>query len=158
MEVNGQKTYSIDQKLLWSYLQDPKVLAQITPGITSLDLLETNVYQSNSDIKLGPVKSVFKGKLTVKDIKEPESFTIQMEQLSRIGNVHADVHMHLEKISESETLLNFDAKARLSGLVARTGQRVLSGVANALTKEVFKSLEEYIDEHRVDDSQMHSTD
>jgi len=55
--------------------------------------------------------------------------------------VSADVKIHLSQRSENETELSFDGKANLSGLLARTGNRVLSGVANTLTKQFFKELE-----------------
>ena len=67
-----------------------------------------------------------------------------MKQESRIGNAHVRVDMKLNGVSDSKCELVFNGKANLSGLIARTGQRVLSGVANVITKEVFASLEEHI--------------
>lgn len=148
MKVSGEKAYVIDKELLWSYLMDPEVLAKITPGVSRLEVIEEGHYQSISEIKIGPVKGAFKGKLKVVEINEPDSFAIDMEQLSKIGNAHAKVHMNLETITAEETVLKFSADAKLSGLIARTGQRVLSGVANKVTKEVFSALEEYIEENK----------
>jgi len=127
---------------------DPEVLAKITPGVSNLEVVEEGSYQSISEVKIGPVKGVFKGKLKIADVDEPNSFTIDMEQLSKIGNAHAKVQLVLESENTEEIILKFDAKAKLSGLVARTGQRVLSGVANKITKEFFSALEEYIEENK----------
>ena len=82
------------------------------------------------------------------DKNEPSSFAIEMEQLSKIGNAHARVEMKLEDEEADQSKLSFDGKAKLSGIIARTGQRVLSAVANTITKEVFASLEEHIEENK----------
>jgi len=71
-----------------------------------------------------------------------------MEQLSKVGNAHVTVQMNLESIDETNSTLIFDGKANLSGVIARMGQRVLSGVANTITKEVFSELEKHIEENR----------
>jgi len=149
MNFSGQHDFNVDAQQLWSYLMDPEVLAKITPGVTRLQTIDVDQYKSISDIKIGPVKGKFTGKLSVADKQEPQAFTIQMEQLSKIGNAHAKVNMNLSEVESGTTKLSFDANAKLSGVIARTGQRVLSGVANTLTKEVFSALQKHIDEQKI---------
>lgn len=148
MKFSGQHEFNVDAQQLWDYLMDPQVLAKITPGVTRLQTIGNDQYKSISDIKIGPVKGKFTGKLSVADKQEPQAFKIEMEQLSKIGNAQAYVDMNLSEISAGNTKLSFDANAKLSGVIARTGQRVLSGVANTLTKEVFSALQKHIDEQR----------
>jgi len=149
MEVKGRHQFKVSREQLWKYLMDVDVLAKITPGISKLEALGDDHFKSYSNIKLGPVKSVFTGKLQVVNKEEPAAFLIKMEQLSKIGNAHVTVQMNLEQVDENNSALAFDGKANLSGVIARTGQRVLSGVANAITKEVFSELEKHIEENRV---------
>jgi len=149
MIVKGNHEFAVSIQKLWSYLMDPVVLAKITPGISELEPQGENKFKSISKIKIGPVKSSFTGNMEVVNKQEPTSFTIQMEQLSKIGNAHVKVDMQLSEKGDNTTLLAFDGKADLSGVIARTGQRVLSGVANAITKEVFAALEAHIAEEVV---------
>jgi len=149
MIVEGTHVFNVNAEQLWNMLMDPEVLAKITPGVSKLELIEEDHYKTVSEIKIGPVKGAFKGKLKVVDKEEPNSFAIQMEQLSKIGNAHARVDMHIKPHVEGGASLEFNGKANLSGLIARTGQRVLSGVANVIIKEVFSSLEEHIEEHKI---------
>ena len=141
MNVKGKHLFAVNREPLWNYLMDPEVLAKITPGVSDLEVLGPDEYKSISTIKIGPVKGSFSGKLRVIDKNEPEAFTIEIEQLSKIGNGHGAVQMFLNAVDDQQTELSFDGKARLSGLIARTGQRVLSGVANTISKEVFASLD-----------------
>ena len=146
MILNGTHIFDVDKNRLWDYLMDPDVLAKITPGVSELETLDENNFISVSTIKIGPVKGSFKGKLTVLDKCEPDSFAINMEQKSKIGNAQVKVTMELLESTPDSTELIFDGKANLSGVIARTGQRVLSGVANHITKEVFQALEKHIEE------------
>jgi len=148
MNVNGKHEFKISREQLWKYLMDVEVLAKITPGISKLESLGDDQFKTHSQIKLGPVKSTFTGKLQVLEKNEPAAFQIKMEQLSKVGNAHVTVQMNLESIDETNSTLIFDGKANLSGVIARMGQRVLSGVANTITKEVFSELEKHIEENR----------
>lgn len=148
MVVQGKYEFKVSSGKLWDYLMDVEVLAKITPGVSKLEGLGDDKYKSYSVIKIGPVKSTFTGKLQVVEKNQPRYFQIKMEQLSRIGNAHVTVHMNLEDNGSGMVALAFDGKANLSGVIARTGQRVLSGVANAITREVFSALEKHIEENR----------
>ena len=149
MNFSGEHVFDESRQQLWDYLMDPEVLAKITPGGTSeLERLDDDRYKTLTNIKLGPVKGSFKGKLNLIDKKEPESFGIQMEQLSKIGNAAADMHLTLSEVSEEQTKLSFQANAKLSGVIARTGQRVMSGVAQKITQDIFDAIEKHIEEQR----------
>lgn len=147
MNFSGEHVFNVARTQLWTYLMDPEVLAKITPGGKSeLEALGGDRYKTKTDIKLGPVKGSFDGKLNLVDKKEPYSFGIEMEQLSKIGNAQAEMQLRLEEVSDNETKLLFDADAKLSGVIARTGQRVMSGVAQKITKDIFESIEKHIEE------------
>jgi len=149
MDVKGKHLFNVSKQQLWEYLMDSEVLAKITPGVSKLEILDTDSYKTVSDIKIGPVKGSFKGKLKVVDKDSPNSFAIEMEQHSRIGNAHGRIEMNLADADSQQSELSFKGKAKLSGVIARTGQRVLSGVANTITREVFASLEKHIEEDAI---------
>ena len=80
----------------------------------------------------------------MEDKKEPTGFTLRVKQLSKIGNADATVNIQINELDGNLCELTFDGKAKLSGTLARTGQRVLGGVANTLTKQFFAALEEEV--------------
>ncbi len=144
MKLKGQHNFKTTPDVLWDKLMDADTLARITPGVSRLDSKGEDIYEAIADVKLGPVKGSFKGELSVLEKLEPESFILNIKQNSKIGNVSAEVHIFLKPITEEETEMSFDGKAKLSGLLARTGQRVLSGVANTLSKQFFSAMEEEV--------------
>lgn len=145
MKLSGEHTLEAPRKVIWDMLMDPKQLVNITPGISELIQKDDSNYEAVSEVKIGPVKGRFTGALSLQDMMEPESFTLLVKQNSKIGNVKADVLIHLDEIGNGETRLSFDGKAQMSGLLARTGARVVSGVANTLTKQFFEAFEKEIE-------------
>lgn len=142
MLLNGTHTLNASPNIIWGKLMDTDILAKIVPGISKLVKLADNEFEAISEIKLGPVSGKFSGGLTLTNIQEPSTFTLNVIQNSKIGNADAEIKINLFDLGNSQTELSFDGDAKLSGLLARTGQRVLSGVANSLTKQFFENFEE----------------
>ena len=141
MDLSGSHILPASAQQIWEMLMNPDTLAKVTPGISRLELESEGVYKAIAEVKIGPVSGKFEGKAEVAEPVAPESFTLKVLQNSKIGNVAANIRMHLKPISDTETELSFAGKADMSGLLARTGNRVMSGVANTLTKQFFSNFE-----------------
>lgn len=141
MHLEGTHQVGASAQQIWDLLMNPDVLAKITPGISTLEPTGPDTYKAVSDVKVGPVRGSFKGKVEVVDKLPPQSFVLKMKQNSKIGNVAAEGSISLQPISGTQTEIVFAGDAKLSGTLARTGQRVMSGVAKSLTEQFFKALE-----------------
>lgn len=143
MKLSGSHTVSTSLSNIWEILMDPDVLARITPGIKQLENHGPNKYNVVSEIRIGPVKGAFKGDMEVTDITKMEKFTLKINQKSKLGNVAALATIGL--IPENDNVvINFSGEARISGLLTRTSQRLISGVAKKLTKDFFNALDREI--------------
>lgn len=142
MQLTGSHILNAPVAKIWSMLMDTDTLAHIVPGITRLEKTSENQYDAIADIKMGPVSGSFKGGLSLADIRENEGYTLHVKQNSKIGNADAVVRIALKPITDDQTEISFEGDAKLSGLLARTGNRVISGVATTLTKQFFTNLEQ----------------
>ena len=140
MKLSGSETFAASPATIWSILMDTDKLAGITPGLSRLERTGEDTYEAIADVKVGPVKGSFSGDMSITDKEEPKHFTLNILQKSKIGNVNAAVNIGLEPEGEGQTKLSFDGQAKMSGLLARTGGRVMTGVANSLTKQFFDNL------------------
>ena len=145
MKLEGTHMLSASREKIWELLLNPEILARVTPGITRLDPIGDFSYKAISEVKIGPVSGSFSGDMEVIDQVPPESFVLKMRQNSKIGNVIAKGNIFLKEIDSSTTEVEFSGKAQLSGLLARTGQRVLTGVARSLTEQFFKAIEKELE-------------
>ena len=130
---------------IWEMLMDTDTLARIVPGISRLEKTSENKYKSTIGIKIGPVNSSFTGDLQMEEIKEPEGFTLKVQQNSKIGNANAAIKISLLPVNENNTEVAFDGDVKLSGMLAAMGQRLIGGVSNTLTKQFFSNLEKEVE-------------
>lgn len=142
MQLTGNHVLNAPIAKVWSMLMDPETLARIVPAVSSLELIGENEYKALAEIKLGPVSGAFAGNLSLLNIRENEGYSLHVKQTSKIGNADALVNIALKAVGDEQTELIFDGNAKLSGLLARTGQRVISGVATTLTKQFFTNFDE----------------
>ena len=145
MNLKGKQSFQATPQIIWDVLMDPEKLADITPGVSKLERIGEDQFNATSEIKIGPVKGNFTGELELMDKNEPHSFTLHVRQLSKIGNANAEVKISIQEVSDSTSELTFDGNAKLSGTLARTGQRVLSGVATKLSNQFFQDLSKVIE-------------
>lgn len=141
MQLTGSHILNAPVSKIWTMLMDTDTLARVVPGISRLEKTAENEYKAVAEIKLGPVSGSFSGTLSLGDILENEGYTLHVKQNSKIGNADAIVKIALKSIDDAQTEISFDGDARLSGLLARTGNRVISGVATTLTKQFFNNFE-----------------
>lgn len=141
MKIEGDYSLKASPAIIWEKLLDTETLARITPGVTKLEMTEPDQFIATSEVKIGPVQGAFKGNLSIKDKKEPDGFTLVLSQKSKIGNASAEVKLNILPLENEHTKVHYVGKAKLSGLLARTGQRVIGGVVKTLAKQFFKALE-----------------
>ena len=140
MHLDGTHTFTADRETVWSALNAPQVLGRATPGVTSLKPMGDDKYQAVFDIRMGPIKSAFDGTLEVTDKVAPERYTLLVNVDGKIGAVSAEGSFDL-KCEDGATVVTFAGDARMNGILARMGQRVISGVARMFTKQFFSALE-----------------
>ena len=145
MQLAGKHVVNATPSKVWEMLMDTDTLARIVPGISRLEKSGDNSFKSFLEIKLGPVNSLFTGDLQLEDIVEQKSFTLKVQQKSKIGNANAAIRINLLPVTDSQTEVVFDGDAKLSGMLAGMGQRLIGGVSNTLTKQFFSNLEKELE-------------
>ena len=144
MHLEGEHTISASRGHVWEQLNDAGVLARITPGLQELQAQGEDSYQARFAIKMGPINSTFSGTLRVADRVAPERFRLLIDVAGNAGSATAEALVTATPVAGAgpeQTRVTFAADARLTGLLVRMGQRVLSGVGRLLTKQFFQALE-----------------
>ena len=144
MHLEGEHTFSASHGNVWELLNDAGVLARITPGLDELQAQGEDIYRALFAIKMGPINSTFSGTLRVVDRVAPERFGLVIDIAGQAGTVAAEATVTAVPVAGTEpgqTRVTFTADAKLTGLLVRMGQRVLSGVGRLLTKQFFQALE-----------------
>lgn len=146
MTLTGLHTVNASAQTIWNMMMDPDTLARITPGITTLERIDEDNFKAIAEVKVGPVGGSFWGNLKIANLDEPHSFTLIVQQNSKIGNAAAEVVIKLDEKIPGQTDVSFDGDVKLSGMLASMGQRVLTPVANMLSGQFFSALQKEVEQ------------
>lgn len=148
MKING--TYQLDasKDVVWQMLMNPEVLEKVTPGIKKLEPKGPDSFNAISEVRIGPVRGTFEGDLSVKNKIEKESCLLVVDQKSKSGNVIAEIGMQFISKDENKTEIKYTGEAKMSGMLARMGQRIMSGVVSTLSKQFFQALEKELEKRK----------
>jgi len=141
MNISGTQNLEAPPDIVWSKVIDPAVLERVIPGLDMLTSIGPDEYEADSNIKMGPVKGNFKGHLKIVDQVPPKSCKVVLAQNSKIGNVTAEISMELQPTEDNKTIITYNGESKLSGTLARMGQRIVGGVVKTLSKQFFEGLE-----------------
>jgi carbon monoxide dehydrogenase subunit G len=141
--LDGNYTILAGQEQVWRVILDPAVMARIIPGVKTLEPDGEDRYKALYEVKMGPVRGQLQGDLEITDKVAPKQYTIKTKIRGTIGNVVAEGQICLEPKGE-HTEVSFQAEAKLSGVMANMGQRIISGVADVYTRQFFEALQEEV--------------
>ena len=142
MEMTGEQLIDAPQQDVWRGLNDPQVLQECVPGCEAIELIGENQYQVLMVARVGPVSAKFKGKLTLSDIRPPDSYAISFEgQGGPAGFAKGSAQVAL-KGEGSKTRLGYDVKANVGGKLAQIGSRLVDAAARKVADDFFRNFNE----------------
>jgi carbon monoxide dehydrogenase subunit G len=140
MEMSGEQLIPASQQDTWRALNDPAVLKQCVPGCEAIDPSGENQYQVLMVARVGPVSAKFKGKLTLSDVRPPNSYSIAFEgQGGPAGFAKGGAQVRLAATNPHETKLFYDVKASVGGKLAQIGSRLVDAAAKKVADDFFQN-------------------
>ena len=140
MEMTGEQLIAASQKEVWDALNDPAMLKTCVPGCESIEKSGENEYQVLMVARVGPVSAKFKGKLTLSDIKPPNSYSLAFEgQGGAAGFAKGGANVRLESVAADKTRLGYDVKASVGGKLAQIGSRLVDAAAKKVADDFFRT-------------------
>ena len=137
MELKGTRVIAADRATVWAALNDPEVLKACIPGCEELTGSPEDGFEAVVKQKVGPVKATFKGKVTLSDIVEGESYRISGEGSGGVaGFAKGGANVALADV-EDGTELTYVAEAKVGGKIAQLGSRLIDGFARKMADAFF---------------------
>ena len=137
MDMTGEERIAAPRDAVWAALNNPDILKQCIPGCQSLERISPTQLTATVKLKIGPVSTSFNGDVTLSNVNAPESYTIFGEGKGGIAGFAkggADVVL---KADGDETILQYEARAEVSGKIAQFGARLVDSSAKKLMQRFF---------------------
>ena len=139
MEMTGEQLIPASQQDTWNALNDPEVLRACVPGAESITKVNENEYQVQMTARVGPVSAKFRGRLSLFDIKAPNSYSLAFEgQGGAAGFAKGAAQVRLSPEGD-QTRLAYDVKANVGGKLAQIGSRLVDAAAKKVADEFFQN-------------------
>jgi carbon monoxide dehydrogenase subunit G len=144
MEMTGEQLIHASQADTWAALNNPEILKSCIPGCESIELSGANEYVVLMTARVGPVSAKFKGKMTISNIRAPNSYSIAFEGQGGVaGFAKGGAEVSL-KAEGHDTRLSYTAKANVGGKLAQIGSRLVDAAANKVANEFFVAFNEKV--------------
>jgi carbon monoxide dehydrogenase subunit G len=125
---------------VWKLLLDPEVLSRLLPGVEKFEVTGPDKYGVVVKLGVPSVKGTYTGSVEIVDKNKPSSYRLRGEGKGMPGWARGEAHMTL--IDEAgKTRIVANAKAQVGGTIAGVGQRMMEGVAKAMAREFFESVD-----------------
>ncbi len=139
MDMSGEYRIAAPRERVWAALNDPDTLRQAIPGCEELNKVSETELEAVARAKIGPVSARFKGKVTLSELKPPESYILTGEGSGgAAGFAKGQAQVSLVADGD-ETILHYSVKATIGGKLAQLGQRLVDGAAKKMADEFFEN-------------------
>jgi carbon monoxide dehydrogenase subunit G len=109
------------------------------PGCESITRLNDNEFQVQMTARVGPVSAKFRGRLSLFDIKEPDSYSLAFEgQGGAAGFAKGAAQVRLSP-EGNHTKLAYEVKANVGGKLAQIGSRLVDAAAKKVADDFFQN-------------------
>jgi carbon monoxide dehydrogenase subunit G len=143
LKIEGSYTFDAPREKVWQVLLDPKIMAQCMPGCEKMSEIGPDQYEATMKVGVASVKGTYKGKVAIKDKQEPSHYVLSGEGSGGPGFMQGDVSIDLEE-NNGMTVLKYSTDAKVGGLIASVGQRMLNGVAKMMLDQFFKKIASFM--------------
>ena len=116
---------------VWTLLKDIPRVTGCIPGAEITEIVDAKTYRAKVSVKAGPVKVDYNATVTVDSLDEVDhraTFTVKGDEMRGRGGVTAQVVSEV-LAREGSSYVTLRADAKISGLVATVGGRLIEGVA-----------------------------
>jgi len=137
--MTGEQMIPASQQDTWRALNDPEILKACVPGCESITKVNENEYQVQMTSRVGPVSAKFRGRLSLFDIKAPNSYSLAFEgQGGAAGFAKGAAQVKLSP-QGPQTRLAYEVKANVGGKLAQIGSRLVDAAAKKVADEFFSN-------------------
>ena len=141
MKVSGSYTFPASAAKVWDSLTDPTVLAGCIPGCEGLNAVGDDEYQAVMTVTVGPIRSRYNAKISLRDKDLHRSFRLVLEGSGTTGFANGEALITLTEQGD-QTTVDVEGDSQVGGPVARVGQRMMGTVSKMLMDRFFACLQE----------------
>jgi carbon monoxide dehydrogenase subunit G len=146
VHLEGNVTIAAPRPKVWAFLTDPQAVAQCTPGLESLDILEPGKkFRAVASVGLGSIKARFTLNIEWLDLVEPERAVAKAHGTAPGSTADVTGEMVLLERGPATTELRWTAEAAIMGTIASLASRMMGSVTEKLAGQFFECVRKKVE-------------
>lgn len=146
MIIEGKDVIKAGRSEVWKFLTDAESVAQCTPGLESMEILEPKKkFQALGALGLGTVKVKFKTTIEWTELNEPDTAKMKMNGTAPGSSIDVASEIHLADAPNGATELAWKADVRVVGSIASLAARLMKPVTKKMTTQFFTCVRKKIE-------------
>lgn len=137
MKLTGNYVLDAPRDQVFAAITNPDVLQRCIDGCEKMVKTGEQTYDAHLKIGVAGLKGNYTGKVQIKDLKPPGSYTLVMEGKGGPGFVKGTARIQLAA-KGNQTELHCEADAQVGGLIAAIGSRLIEATAKKMMDEFFR--------------------
>jgi len=137
MEFSGEVPIKASREKVWAFLTDPHQVTLCAPGLQSVEVIDDTRFKCVVRAGVGMIKGNFNFDIQWLEMDEPGHAKMVASGKMPGSAVSMTSNMDLLDDGSGGTTMNWSSDVRVSGTIAGVGARLMSGVADRQTKEIF---------------------
>ena len=122
MTMMGDIQLHANREAVWAKLNDPAVLKSCIPGCEQLDMLSDSEFQAVATVKVGPVKTRWKGKVRLSDFDPPNSYRISGEGDGGVAGFAKGAAKVSLADNDGGTLLSYNVESQIGAISSKNSE------------------------------------
>ncbi len=133
MKIEGSFTLQEPIDKVWTYFVNIEEISRCIPGIDMFETIDSTHFQGVLQVKIGPIKAAFGGKVTLIELESPHRLVAEIEADDKrnASKLKATFVSILNPVA-SGTEVSYRVDVHLRGRLARFGQAVVQGTAKTM--------------------------
>jgi carbon monoxide dehydrogenase subunit G len=145
MELLGEVSIQAPRQAVWAALNDPAVLRACIPGCEEVVDESPLVRRVQLMVRIGPVRARFTGRVTLSEVREPESCVLAFEGSGgAAGMASGQSRVTLVEEADGTTQLSYSVNAAVGGKLGQIGGRLIDASARQLAQQFFSAFRDRI--------------
>jgi len=140
MYFEGKFTVNAPREKVWEYISDPHSIFEYVPGIKKLDVQSDDKFTATVGVGVGAIRGAFDFEVETVEKASPSHAKLKAHGAGIKSMVDLDTTFDLFDVPVSKTDIIWMADARVSGLIAGVGQRLLRTVTEKTVEQLFERL------------------
>lgn len=140
MNITGSYLLPCSQARAWAALNDPAQLQAALKGCEKLEKTSATEFIGTVSTRIGPVSARFNSKVTLKDMREPETCTMLFEGQGGVAGFARGSAVVTLAPEGDGTRLTYVADTQIGGKLAQMGARLVEGTAKSMADDFFSKL------------------